>query len=226
MTEFEQIRLADLVPTHAQISRGFPTQRATPSGDLPVMSIAALRSESAPKHFARQDDVDDLGLSAALPGDVLVAIEGGTIGETLVVADDHQPFVPSQQVATLRVVDVGRFDPWYLGAWLSTDLAAEQLRRLARGSGIQRIAMKDLPTLALSVPPIDLQHEIGERHRAFDQAIRAHRAITRCLEDLRSVDSDVTFAEASSHHADEDPAHPTLRTALTRSATTKQRHRS
>jgi restriction endonuclease S subunit len=47
--------------------------------------------------------------------------------------------------------------------------------------------MKDLPTLALSVPPIELQQEIGERHRAFDSAIRVHRAITRCLEELRSV---------------------------------------
>jgi hypothetical protein len=164
------------------------------------MSIAALRSESVPKHFAQRYDLDELGLGAALPGDVLIAIEGGTIGETLVVPGDHEPFVPSQQVATLRVLDLARLDPWYLGAWLSTDLAAEQLRRLARGSGIQRIAMKDLPTLAVSVPPIELQREIGDRHRAFDSAIRAHRAITRCLEALRSVDLDVTFADTITDH--------------------------
>lgn len=165
------------------------------------MSIAALRSESAPKHFAQRYDLDELGLGAARPGDVLVAIEGGTIGEALVVSEDHEPFVPSQQVATLRVLDLARLEPWYLGAWLSTELAGEQLRRLARGSGIQRIALKDLPALELSVPPIEVQREIGERHRAFDSAIRAHRAITRCLEELRSVDLDVTFADSGNDTA-------------------------
>lgn len=47
---------------------------------------------------------------------------------------------------------VARTDPWYLGAWLSTEVGGEQLRRLARGSGIQRIAMKDLSSPTISVP--------------------------------------------------------------------------
>jgi quinoprotein glucose dehydrogenase len=30
--------------------------------------------------------------------------------------------------------------------------------------------MKDLTSLVLSVPPLEVQHEIGERFRAFDKA--------------------------------------------------------
>lgn len=201
MTVFEEIRLADLVPDHVKVTRGFPTQRGVAEGDLPVMSIAALRSGSTAKHFADHDDLADLRLDVAKPGDILVAIEGGTIGETMVVPDSREEFVPSQQAATLRILDVERIDPWYLGAWLSTDIAGEQLRRLARGSGIQRIAMKDLSSLTLSVPSLEDQREIGARFRAFDSSIRAHRSITAALEQLLEVDLAVTFADSATEKA-------------------------
>ena len=135
--------------------------------------------------------------NVAQPGDVLVAIEGGTVGETLVVPDGIDEFVPSQQAATLRVVDTTRLDPWYLGAWLTTEPAREQLRRLARGVGIQRIPIKDLASLIVRVPPLEDQREIGERFHAFETAIQSHRAVTACLEELRDLDLVVTFAVES-----------------------------
>src|SRR5207249_1841050 len=106
-------------------------------GEVRVMSVAALRNAAPPKHYAQRIDLteDDI----AQPGDVLVAIEGGTVGETLVVPEGLEEFVPSQQAATLRVRDLAHLDPWYLGAWLTSEPATEQLRRLARGLGIQRI---------------------------------------------------------------------------------------
>jgi len=136
-------------------------------------------------------------LELAKPGDVLVAIEGGTVGETLVVPDGIGDFVPSQQAATLRVVDATRLDPWYLGAWLAAEPAREQLRRLARGMGIQRIPIKDLGSLIVRVPSLQIQREIGERFRAFETAIQSHRAVTASLEELRDIDLVVTFADAS-----------------------------
>ena len=203
MTTFQDVRLSDLLPLALEITRGFPTQRAVTDGDLPVMSIAALRATAPARHFANRDDLADLNLDTARPGDVLVAIEGGTIGETMVVPEGLREFVPSQQAATLRVLDTDVIDPWYVGAWLSTEVAGEQLRRLARGSGIQRIAMKDLPSLTISAPPLEDQREIGERFRAFDAAIRSHRAITSCLEQLLEADLVVTFADLA---AANDPA--------------------
>jgi restriction endonuclease S subunit len=131
------------------------------------------------------------------PQDVLIAIEGGTVGETLVVRDGLDEFVPSQQVATLRVIDSATLDPWFLGAWFATEPAREQIRRLARGTGIQRVAIHDLASLTVRLPPLADQRRIGRRFLAFENAIQAHRAITACLQDLRDLDLVVTFAGAA-----------------------------
>jgi Type I restriction modification DNA specificity domain len=198
MTAFTDVRLADL--GHAvTITKGFPTQRALPQGDVAVMSIAGLRNQSAPRHFASHADIDDLGLDLSRPADVLVSIEGGTVGETLTVQADFGEFVPSQQVATLRVIDTSTLDPWYLGAWLSTEAAREQLTRLARGQGIQRIAVKELSALGIRVLLLHEQQEIGRRYIAFEKAIRSHRSVTACLEELRDADLVVTFAQNNSN---------------------------
>jgi restriction endonuclease S subunit len=196
MTDFEEVRLGDLEGA-LTISKGFPTQRATPDGEVRVMSVAALRNETLPKFFAYRDDISDVGLTLAQPGDVLIAIEGGTVGETLVVQDDLGEFVPSQQAATLRVTDTERLDPWFLGAWFATEPAREQIRRLARGLTIQRVTIHDLASLTVKVPPLADQREIGRRFLAFENAIQGHRAVAACLQDLRDVDLVVTFASAS-----------------------------
>jgi hypothetical protein len=190
----EEIRLADL--SHAlTISKGFPTQRATPEGDVRVMSLAALRNGTAARYFADRDAIHDVALDVAQTGDVLVAVEGGTVGETLVVRDGIDEFVPSQQVATLRVVDAASLDPWYLGAWLTAAPAREQIRRLARGTAIQRIAIRDLGSLIVRVPPLSEQHAIGARFLAFENSIHSHRALASCLEDLRDLDLTAAFAD-------------------------------
>lgn len=116
----QEIRLGDL-PDAVSVTRGFPTQRATQEGDVRVMSIADLRNDSPPRHFADREDIHDAGLEPAQPGDVLLSIEGGTVGETLVVPDVVDEFVPSQQAATLRILESGTIDPTFLGAWLSTE---------------------------------------------------------------------------------------------------------
>jgi len=189
----EEIRLGDLLSAVLDVTRGFPTQRAVSEGDVRVMSVAALRNATPPKYFADRMELKESDL--AQPGDVLVAIEGGTVGETLVVPEGLEEFLPSQQAATLRVHDRSRLYPRYLGAWLSAEPAAEQLRRLARGSGIQRIAIKELSSLIVRVPPLDEQQAIGERFRAFETAIRSHRAVSACLEELRDLDLVVAFAD-------------------------------
>jgi restriction endonuclease S subunit len=115
------------------------------------------------------------------------------------VPEGIDEFVPSQQVATLRVVDTTRLDPWYLGAWFTTEPAREQIRRLARGTAIQRVPINDLASLIVRIPPVTDQREIARRFRAFEEAIQAHRAVTACLQDLRDLDLVVTFADPGVH---------------------------
>src|SRR5690348_14166568 len=128
MTPFRDMRLGDLEGA-VSLHRGFPTQRAGSDGPVPVLSIAAIRNATPPKHFARWEDIRDVGLELAQPEDVLIAIEGGTVGEAMVVPPAMDKFVPSQQVATLRVTDRTILDPWYLGAWLASVPGHEQVKR-------------------------------------------------------------------------------------------------
>ncbi len=190
-------RLAELA-TAISVSKGFLTAKTADIGDVPVLSVAMLRNGAPAKRFTDRETIDDLGLGLAAPCDVLVAIEGGTVGESLIVADGHPAFIASQQVATLRVTDSSVIDSWYLGAWMATDAARDQLRRLARGASIQRVPMKDLSNLTLPLPPLAQQRSIGERYRAFEESISGHRAIVTCLEQLREVDLDTAFAELDS----------------------------
>ncbi len=194
MTVFDELRLGDL---HGAISlrKGFPAQRAGSSGPVPVLSLAAIRNHTPPRYFADWEDIHDLGLEPAQPSDVLIAVEGGTVGEVMVVPQAINEFIPSQQVATLRVVDRTALDPRYLGAWLSSAPGREEITRLARGSGIQRVPFRELASLIVRIPPIADQKEIGERFAAFEDAIRTHREVTSCLEKLRDVDLVVAFAD-------------------------------
>jgi restriction endonuclease S subunit len=194
MTVFEEIRLSDLEGA-ISIRRGFPTQRASSKGPVPVLSLAAVRNDAPPRHFADWADIYDLGLELAQAEDVLIAIEGGTVGEAIVVPPATHKFVASQQVATLRVVDRTAIDPWYLGAWLSTTVGREQMQRLARGSGIQRVPIGELSSLVIRIAPIEDQMEIGERYFAFEDSIRSHRAVTACLQKVRDLDLVVAFAD-------------------------------
>lgn len=193
MSRLKEVRLGDLTAA-VTIIRGFPTNRTAKDG-VPVMSIADIRNDLAPRHYADIDAMEDIGLDFAEPGDVLVAIEGGTVGETMTILEDSRQFVPSQQAVTLRVTDRGVVDPWYLGAWLATEQGHEQLRRLARGAAIQRIPISALASLPVILPPLAQQRDIGRRFIAFENAIKAHRNIAACLEDLCVVDLAVAFAE-------------------------------
>lgn len=193
MSAFTEVRLGDLATT---ITRGFPTNRAVPDGDVPVMSVADLRNNSAPRHFADQDAIEEANLSLAKPGDILVAIEGGTVGETMVVAEESGQFVPSQQVAIVRVTDTAAVNPWYLGAWFATEEARAQLLGLAMGVTIRRIRIGELGSLTVKLLPLSQQRDIGQRFVAFETAIKSHQAVVRCLEDLRGVELVVAFADA------------------------------
>ena len=85
------------------VHRGMPTSRTSTDGQYPVFSIAALRNDDAPTRFVDRDEMDPYGADGAYVDDVLVAIEGGTVGEAMVVTRDMGPFVPSQQVAVIRL---------------------------------------------------------------------------------------------------------------------------
>ena len=184
----ETVRLVDLV---GKVIRGVPTARTLDSGTIPVLSIADLRSGRAPRSFVEPEDLQDLqdlGAMVAEPDDVLISIEGGTVGECLAVDDTRATFVPSQQVATVRVDGDALVDPWYLAAWLGSEEGERAVKMLAHGAAIQRIAIRDLESLQVKVLPLDEQRRIGKLYQAFQRSIQSHRDAIIDLEMLLPIE--------------------------------------
>jgi len=181
-----------------QLIKGFPTSRTVDHGEIPVKSIAVIRNGETPKLFTDVDQMEDDDVGLAEVGDVLVAVEGGTVGESLIVTEQMVGFVASQQAMTLRVSKFGPLDPWYLAAWMRSDQGRANLRRLVKGSGIQRIAYRDLLTLEIAVPPMPDQLRIGQLLQTFTAAIEAHKRIVSDLDQLMHVEVEASIAAVMS----------------------------
>jgi hypothetical protein len=194
MTDATKTRIAD-VPELIAITRGIPTQATSPTGELPVFSLPDLQSRSGAKRFISGPELAATGVRIPQPGDTLVSLEGASAGDTFTVPDGSAEFVPSQQVAVVRVLDRSALDPWYLGAWLATEEARGQMRRLARGAAVQRIPVKDLA--ALDLPPwgtrVYVARVIGERFRTFQNGIKTHEDIVEHLKLMRSLGVAIDF---------------------------------
>lgn len=177
------------------ITRGFPSHRTTKEGGVPVHSLSTLRGGDGPTSFAPPNDRE---IRAALPNDVLVGIEGTAVGEVFVVPEGTEHFTPSQQIATLRVLDPSCYDPWFIAAWFISEPTATQLRRLARGHAVQRIQMKDLRNLKIAAANLADQKRVGERLKAFEETINAYQALIPALRAARDADLHACFTDFES----------------------------
>jgi len=194
MSDIASKKVSEFQAEALYVIKGFPTSRAKERGDVPVMSIAAFRNGDSPKLFADDRDLEDVSARKAEVGDVLIAVEGGTVGEVMVVSEGDDGFVASQQVMTLRVGDQRQLSPWYLGAWLRSERGQACLSRLVKGSGIKRIAYRDLLSLEIDLPPYAEQVRIGEVFRTFLGSIGAHELIASSLKQLMDIEIEVAIA--------------------------------
>lgn len=178
-----------------RIARGIPTARTMTKGEIPVLSVAALVSNKAATAFVNMTDVDDVGALLSEPGDVLVAVEGGSVGDSFFVTPGSSLFVPSQQAVTIRIFDQSVIQPQYLAAWIASPIARQQLLRLARGAVIQRISLSDLTSFVIPLAPIDVQNQIGESMTAFAEAITEHKKVLNYLNKLREIELTSRFSD-------------------------------
>lgn len=79
-------------------------------------------------------------------------------------------------------LDGSRMDPWFAAAYLSSADGQAALGRMAVGTAIPNLALKDLRQVEVPVPPMDVQRSIGVEYRACLERIRELR---ECLEDAR-----------------------------------------
>ncbi len=187
------VRLGDL-GNAVSVSRGIPTQATSASGPVPVFSVPDLRSGAPAKRFVDPAALTDPLHGVVMDEDVLIALEGSAAGEVFVVPEGLPRFAPSQQVAVVRIHDHSTINPWYLGAFLSTETARMQMRRLTRGEKVQRIPVRDLNTVSVPLAPRSTQTAVGDQYRTFQAAIKVHRQTAQHLEDMCTSASEMNFA--------------------------------
>ena len=185
------MQLGELPNVH--LFRGIPTSRTESEGELPVYSVAALRNGDYPQRYVSREDLESSDSALSMANDIWITVEGGSVGECLVIPDEDPEFVHSQQVAMIRVWQNAEIDPWYLGAWLSSFEGRDEVTKLARGSAIKRIAFKDLAKVEVPIPELTQQRRIGARYRAFSAAIIAHQEAVSELLKLRDADLLLAF---------------------------------
>lgn len=111
--------------------------------------------------LARTQALEILADTAVAPGDVIVPVLGGAMGQAVVVADGD-PLIGTgagRGVAALRT-DPGLLDPWFVAGFLRSDAAARQAVSHASTTSRMDIRKAPLPRLPLN------------RQRAYAAAFR------------------------------------------------------
>jgi len=198
MSSWPKKKLGELTDI-VQISRGVPTVKTRTKGEIPVLSVALLNGGGEARAFMSRDEIKNSGADLSQPGDVVIAVEGGSIGESFLVNSETEPFIPSQQAVTVRILDPKVLIPEFFAAWLMSPSGEQQLRRLVRGAAIKRIAFLDLKTLLVPIAPIEIQNEIAELLLGFNNAIASHVKVLEYLTGLRDTKVALLFAEGRSN---------------------------
>lgn len=136
-------------------------------------------------HIDRETHKTKLRRSVVKAGDVLITI-AGTIGKTLVVADELPEMNCNQAIAIIRLTE--GIDSRYLTHWLATNDALRQVSSSKVTATISNLSLGQIKELRVPLPPLKEQKRIAAILDKAD-AIRRKRqqAIELADEFLRAV---------------------------------------
>lgn len=164
-------RLADI--TAIPVRNGLSVRGTREPPGVRALRLSALRSAVVDVNDVRylpigREEADRFSLE---PGDVLVSRGNGSralVGlASLVPALDEMTIFPD---TAFRVrLDQDRVVPeWFVAAWNAPTLRTKLAEMARTTAGIWKIAQRDLATVTLAVPPVEVQLEAVERLRAVN----------------------------------------------------------
>lgn len=119
--------------------------------------------------------LDKIGRKASEPGDIVLTTKG-TVGRVAVVAEDIERVVYSPQVCFFRVIDASKIDRSYLAAWFgSADLQNQASTLMFKSDMAPYISLRDIRSLVLPLPPIEVQRRHGDFQRRLQATFAANR---------------------------------------------------
>lgn len=156
---------------------GFPILRVSQVGDghlAPTDELDHIRSELRPK----------MGSKIALNGDIVLTTKG-TVGRVARVSPPFEGFVYSPQVCFFRVLAPHLIDADYLYYWFGGPQFRQQISAMKTQTDMaDYVNLRDLGAIAITLPPIDTQRQIGTTLRLLDDKIEVNRRLNETLEAL------------------------------------------
>ncbi|MEM9064031.1 MAG: restriction endonuclease subunit S [Planctomycetota bacterium] len=144
----------------------------------------ALIRQSCPRFMPKKAP----GRAVLEHGDLLVPARGDRLHIAIIEhPDDRRPLVAASFLHVVRP-RADDLDPYYLRWWIEFG-ARERLQQGIQGSNIPTLSIKVLRTVAVPIPPLDIQRRIAEFHAL---TVRESQIMT----DLRDTRSQLNNALA------------------------------
>ena len=103
-------------------------------------------------------------------GDILLASEGATLGESL-YWDSDEKIVLGQRLYAIRTNNE-ILDSKYLSMYMRTDIFKKSISSMSTGSTVFGVSQKDLMNIEIIMPEIEIQREIGNLKYLIDKKIK------------------------------------------------------
>ena len=154
------------------ISTGFSFRGAIPkdsNGDTFVVQAANLAGDGSLAEEADFKQIKVIGRASSvtvLENDVLLVSRGTSNGgfRAAFVGALRHPLIASSSLHIIRV-KTSNLLPEFLCAYFNTPQCQQQLQRIASGSTIRTLLIKNLSMLEIPIPPIKVQQSIIELAR-------------------------------------------------------------
>lgn len=139
--------------------RDKPQQSATP--DSMLMQLGDLDGAGCLRFETMTPFLHEgqFSKSIALPGDLVFRGRGAAIA-VAVMSKTEKPVIVAAPLIIIRP-DTSKVDPEYLAWALSATAAARHYAQFSRGSAIVGIGKRDLETLEIIIPDLQIQRKIG-----------------------------------------------------------------
>lgn len=105
-------------------------------------------------------------------GDILLASEGATLGESL-YWDSDEKIVLGQRLYAIRTNNE-ILDSKYLSMYMRTDIFKKSISSMSTGSTVFGVSQKDLMNIEIIMPEIEIQREIGNLKYLIDKKIKVN----------------------------------------------------
>lgn len=146
------------------------------------------------------------------PGDVVLAVSFRP-GAARVVDEELRGAVVGSDCVVLRALAGGPVTPGWLGVWVRSSYFQGQIEARVSGSGIPRIAARDVAQLQVPAPSLDHQDRTIDAVSELDRVHRELKQLADAVNELRKLEIDLAVVDDPTPGSPESTRRPTRTTA-------------